>query len=101
MAVIAAGGPTYEVSLLNLDTGNIETILTVKENKSANQDGDDSKSQPQQNQNLGMELPSFYRESTIRDLFSGPERQGNNSSLYQRYLMQTKSLVSTQQIKLT
>lgn len=36
MAVIAAGGQSYEVSLLNLDTGNIESILTVKENKSAN-----------------------------------------------------------------
>lgn len=49
----------------------------------------------------GISLPSFYRESLIRDCFAWPEKSETNQSLYRRYLMQTKSLVSPQQIKLT
>ena len=29
MAVIASGGPNYEVSLLNLETGNIEYLISA------------------------------------------------------------------------
>ena len=91
MALVAAGGPAYELSLLNLETGNIEILMTVDE---GNQGSDV--------QNMGggltssVTLPSFYRESLIRDSFSWPEKSETNQSLFKRYLMQTKSLVSTQ-----
>ena len=44
----------------------------------------------------GISLPAFYRESLIRDCFAWPEKSETNQSLYRRYLMQTKSLVSPQ-----
>lgn len=31
MALVAAGGPTYELSLLNLDSGNIEILMSANE----------------------------------------------------------------------
>lgn len=46
-------------------------------------------------------VPSFYRESLIRDCFNWPEKSETNQSLFRRYLMQTRSLVGSQQIKLT
>lgn len=50
---------------------------------------------------IGLQIPSFLRESAIRDGCSWPEKSETNQSKYKRYLMQTKSQVSTQQIKLT
>lgn len=46
----------------------------------------------------GITIPAFYRESLIRDAFGIPEKQETNQSLFKRYLMQTRSLVSTNQI---
>ena len=101
MALVAAGGPVYELSLLNLETGNIEILMTVDEGKSSQ--GSDHTSQPASGQApaSSITLPTFCRESLIRDSFSWPEKSETNQSLFRRYLMQTKSLVSTQQIKLT
>jgi hypothetical protein len=31
LVLVAAGGPSYELSLLNLDTGNIEILMSVNE----------------------------------------------------------------------
>ena len=31
MALVSLGGPSFEVSLLNLDTGDIEIMMTVNE----------------------------------------------------------------------
>lgn len=31
MALVSLGGPTYELSLVNLDTGNIEILMTVND----------------------------------------------------------------------
>lgn len=84
MALVAAGGPTYELSLLNLETGNVEILMTV----------DDRKSSPASDAQGGasglassVTLPSFYRESYIRDSFSWPEKSETNQSLFKRYLM--------------
>ena len=53
------------------------------------------------NDGLGLNISSYLRESTIRDGYNWPEKSETNSSKYKRYLMQTKSQVSTHQIKLT
>jgi hypothetical protein len=83
LALISTGGPSYELSLLNLETGNIECLLSCDDG--LNQD-----------QTTAIEAPSFFRESAIRDYFSWPEKSETYQSLYRRYLMQTKSLVSNQ-----
>ena len=84
MALVAAGGPTYELSLLNLETGSVEILMTV----------DDCKSSPASDAQGGASIfassltqPSFYRESYIRDSFSWPEKSETNQSLFKRYLM--------------
>ena len=107
MALVAAGGPDYELSLLNLETGNIEIRMTVDEGKSS-QGSDAALPNFGEGSSAGdklpassITLPTFCRESLIRDSFSWPEKSETNQSLFRRYLMQTKSLVSTQQIKLT
>lgn len=83
MALISTGGPSYELTLLNLETGNIECLLSCDDG--LNQD-----------QTTAIEAPSFFRESAIRDYFSWPEKSETYQSLYRRYLMQTKSMVSNQ-----
>jgi hypothetical protein len=93
MALVAAGGPTYELSLLNLETGNIEILMAVDEGKGSQ--GSDAQANAS-GLASSVTLPSFYRESLIRDSFSWPEKSETNQSLFKRYLMQTKSLVSTQ-----
>ena len=34
MALVASGGAGYELSLLNLETGNVEILMTVDDRKS-------------------------------------------------------------------
>jgi len=34
MALVATGGAGYELSLLNLETGNVEILMTVDDRKS-------------------------------------------------------------------
>lgn len=94
MALVAAGGPTYELSLLNLDSGNIEILMSVNEGQGAQ--GKEQMGAGAGSLATGISLPSFYRESLIRDCFAWPEKSETNQSLYRRYLMQTKSLVSPQ-----
>ena len=72
MALVSSSGPAYELSLLNLETGNIEILMTVDDNKT---------------KSTSMNPASFYRESYTRDSFSWPEKSENNSSLFKRYLM--------------
>lgn len=38
MALVSLGGPSFEVSLLNLDTGDIEIMMTVNEANSQSSD---------------------------------------------------------------
>ena len=87
MALVSLGGPSFEVSLLNLDTGDIEIMMTVLE---ANNYSSDI-----QNNQIGITLSSFYRESLIRDSYSWPEKSENNYSLFKRLKMQTKSMISS------
>jgi|TARA_B110000285_G_scaffold224089_1_gene280454 hypothetical protein len=94
MALVAAGGPTYELSLLNLDSGNIEILMSVNEGQGAQ--GKEQMGAGAGSLATGISLPAFYRESLIRDCFAWPEKSETNQSLYRRYLMQTKSLVSPQ-----
>ena len=93
MVLVGAGGPTYELSLLNLETGNIEILMAVDEGKSSQ--GSDVQANAS-GLASSVTLPSYHRESLIRDSFSWPEKSETNQSLFKRYLMQTKSLVSTQ-----
>lgn len=93
--LVAAGGPSYELSMLNLDTGNIEYLMGVTEAAYAN---DKNASNTLM---TGMQVSSFHRESSIRDSFQWPEKQESNESLYKRYLMQTRSFISSPQIQLT
>lgn len=94
MALIAAGSPNYELSLLDLETGNLEILIQVSE--AMNKDGTVADLP-----DTCIETPSFYRESLIRDNFNWPEKQETNQTLFRRYLMQTRSLINTNQIKLT
>ena len=96
LVLVSAGGPTYEMSLLNLDTGKIEMLFSVDDSL-----GQGSKVDDQIGTHQVTNLPSFYRESLIRDNFGWPEKQETYQSQFKRYVMQTRSLVSTQQIKLT
>lgn len=66
MALIAAGGPGYELSLVNLETGNIELLYMV--NEATGRDNSAS----------SISIPSYYRESLIRDCFNNPEKQETN-----------------------
>ena len=72
------------MSLLNLETGHIEMLMTVNEAEQ----GKESSSDPN---NIGLSIPSFLRESTIRDGYSYPEKSETNLSKYKRYLMQSRS----------
>jgi hypothetical protein len=87
MALVSLGGPSFEVSLLNLDTGDIEIMMTVNEAISQSSDN--------QNNQIGITPPSFYRDSLIRDNFSWPEKSENNQSIFKRLQMQTKSTISS------
>jgi hypothetical protein len=87
MAMIATGSKSYELALTNLDNGFIEKLYTVRESDEVDE--------------RFTEIPYFGRESMIRDSASYPEKAETNQSLYNRYLMQTKSLVNSNQIKLT
>ena len=70
MALVASGGPSYELSLLNLDTGNIEYLMSVNEaQEKDNNFGQFSNS---------VNIPSFYKESLIRDCFNWPEKSETN-----------------------
>lgn len=70
MALISAGGPNYETSLLNLDTGNIEILMTVNE---AQKDSIGNNSmQP------SVSISSFYRDSLVRDCNNWPEKSETN-----------------------
>ena len=90
MALVAAGGPVYELSMLNLDTGDIQYHISVNDD-----------SQQRENISAGVTIPSFKRKSLIRDGYNWPEKNENNKSLYNRYLMQTRCLISSTQLKLT
>lgn len=72
--------------MLNLESGNIELLMTVNEAEQ----GKDSSTDPA-NAGLGLQIPSYLRESAIRDGYSWPEKSETNQSKYRRYLMQTKS----------
>jgi hypothetical protein len=87
MALVSLGGPSFEVSLLNLDTGDIEIMMTVNEAISQSSDN--------QNNQIGISPSSFYRDSLIRDNFSWPEKSENNQSIFKRLQMQTKSTISS------
>ena len=76
MALVAAGGPPYVLSLLNLDTGNIEILMSANEDQSAL--GKEQLGANAASQATGISLPSFYRESLIRDCFSWPEKSETN-----------------------
>lgn len=78
------------MSLLNLETGHIEMLMTVNEAEQ----GKESTNDPT-NAGIGIQLPSFLRESAIRDGYSWPEKSETNLSKYKRYLMQARSHVST------
>ena len=85
--MVATGSKSYELALTNLDNGYIEKLYTVRESDEIDEKFTD--------------VPSFGRESVIRDQANFPEKTETNQSLYNRYLMQTKSLVNSNQIKLT
>jgi len=89
LVLVAAGGKSFEMSLLNLETGSIEYQMTSQEPLDPT---DDSST----NATLPEGLSEFHRESLIRDSFSHPEKFENNESLYKRYLTQTKSAISSQ-----
>lgn len=91
MALIATGSPQYELSLLNLETGDLE--IKMEAGEAPKLDSDSSSKH--------VVIPTFLRESLVRDCFNWPEKSETNQTLFRRYLMQTKSLVSTNQIKLT
>jgi hypothetical protein len=75
LALVSSGGPRYELSLVNLETGNIEYLMSSEEEGSLK--GDEKMPE--------MTFPSFYRESLIRDPFNWPEKSETNRSLYRRY----------------
>jgi len=91
LVLVSSGGPSFEMSLLNLESGNIEIMMSVNESHGHSKEKSEAASM-----GLGVQAPSFYRESTIRDSFSWPEKSETNQSKYKRYLMQTKSQISTQ-----
>lgn len=91
MALVASGGPQYELSLLDLESGNIEILMAVNELT-----GKDN-----EYQDPGVTVPSYHQESLIRDCYGWPEKSETNQTLFRRYLMHTRSLISTSQIKLT
>jgi len=86
MVVVAAGGPSYELSLLNLESGNIEYLISS--------DGE------QQSGASGNVYPHYLRDSPIRDAFNWPEKFETNQQLFSRYIMQAKSLVNSNQVLL-
>ena len=86
MALISSGAPSYELSLLNLDTGNIEILMTVNE--------------PAGSDSINA-MSSFYRESAIRDNNNWPEKSETNDTMFRRYLKLNQSLINPNQIKLT
>ena len=90
MALIAAGGPVYELSMLNLETGDVRYHISVNDDQ-----------QQRDNISAGVTIPTFRRKSLIRDASNWPEKNENNHSLFNRYLMQTRCLVSSTQLKLT
>lgn len=76
MAMIAAGGPVYELSILNLATGDVQYHISVND----------------ENQNRevispGITIPTFKRKSLIRDAYNWPEKNETSNSLFNRYLM--------------
>jgi hypothetical protein len=48
-----------------------------------------------QNNQIGIKPPSFYRDSLIRDSFSWPEKSENNQSFFKRLQMQTNSIIGS------
>lgn len=93
MALVATGSENYELSLIDLDSGNIEILMQVNEAKQSGKENDFL--------DPCVNIPSYYKESLIRDNYGWPEKSETNQSLFSRYLMQTRSLISTNQIKLT
>jgi len=81
MLLVASGSPSYELSLLNLETGNIELLWQVEE--PVGKDGGQK--------DPFITVPSFHRESLIRDNFNWPNKSETNQSMFRRYLMNTRS----------
>ena len=85
MALISAGSQSYEVSLVNLATSDVEVLLAVDDRK--NKDS-----------LLGSlpSVPSFMRETTQYADFDqvaglGGKKFERNSSLFRRYLETNKN----------
>ena len=49
----------------------------------------------------GVSIPSFKRESLIRDAYNWPEKNETNQSMFNRHLMQSKCLINSNQLKIT
>jgi hypothetical protein len=93
MVVVAAGGPSYELSLLNLETGDTEYLMIAEDESGFR----DKKEDPRV---VGYSYPSFLRESMIRDSFNWPEKLETSMSLFDRYMAQSRSLINSHQLKL-
>lgn len=75
MALVSAGSQNYEVSLLNLATGDVEVLLTV----------DDKRNRDNCLQGL-PQIPSFQKEVCSFFEMEERKRQETNTSLFRRYL---------------
>lgn len=73
MVLVASGGPSYELSLVNLDSGNIEYFMTTNSTQSL---------EPSNLANQVVTMPSFLRDSSIRDGYSWPEKFESSESLF-------------------
>ncbi len=82
MMLISAGSANYEVSLLNLETSNVEVLLTVDDRKTKD------------NLALGIpQVPSYYKETN--GYYEGSDlilkKYETNNSLFRRYLQTNRN----------
>lgn len=80
MALIAAGTNNYEVSLVNLQTSDVEVLLTV----------DDSKNKDNFAATIPV-VPSYIPENVFEIGTSITRKYETNQSLFRRYLNSTRS----------
>jgi hypothetical protein len=80
MVMVATGGSSYELSLVNLDTGVLEILMAVNEDKDSDILNTGSST------GCGVQIPSYLRECLIRDAYSYPEKTETNQSLFRRYM---------------
>eukprot|EP00351_Strombidinopsis_sp_SopsisLIS2011_P005484 CAMPEP_0116888416 /NCGR_PEP_ID=MMETSP0463-20121206/23418_1 /TAXON_ID=181622 /ORGANISM="Strombidinopsis sp, Strain SopsisLIS2011" /LENGTH=152 /DNA_ID=CAMNT_0004553119 /DNA_START=2619 /DNA_END=3077 /DNA_ORIENTATION=- len=88
LALVSAGGPNYEMSLLNLHSGNVEILFTVNDQGISGGNGNSNSAAPGYN---SVVIPEYLRESQTTDGWYSTKKVETNNTLLRRYLQSSSS----------